>query len=63
MNYLNLLSASAKSSGNCACMGIDPNFQALPDGVSVSGFFCALFEEMDKADIKVAAVKPNIGYF
>ncbi|MBQ0072146.1 MAG: orotidine 5'-phosphate decarboxylase, partial [Spirochaetales bacterium] len=44
-------------------MGIDPNFSALPEGVSVEKFFCTLFEEMDKANIKVAAVKPNIGYF
>ena len=63
MNYLDLLTASAKSAGNCACMGIDPNFSALPEGVSVSEFFCTLFEEMDKANIKVAATKPNIGYF
>ncbi len=63
MNYLELLSSSAKSAGNCACMGIDPNFSALPSGVSVSEFFCTLFEVMDKAGIKVAAIKPNIGYF
>ena len=63
MNYLELLSSSAKSAGNCACMGIDPNFSALPSGVSVSEFFCTLFEEMDKEGVKVAAIKPNIGYF
>ena len=63
MDYITLLQTTAKDAGNCACMGIDPNFGALPEGVSVRDFFCALFEEMDKAGIRVAAVKPNIGYF
>ena len=63
MDYITLLQTSAKEAGNCACMGIDPNFSALPEGTSVQDFFCALFSEMDKSGIKVAAVKPNIGYF
>ena len=63
MDYITLLGTTAKKAGNCACMGIDPNFSALPEGVSVQDFFCALFEEMDKKGIKVAAIKPNIGYF
>ena len=63
MNYIELLSSSAKTAGNCACMGIDPDYAALPEGVEVSDFFLALFEEMDKAGIRVAATKPNIGYF
>ena len=63
MNYIQLLEKTARDAGNCACMGIDPNFSALPEGVSVEDFFCTLFEEMDKANIRVAAVKPNIGYF
>lgn len=63
MDYITLLETTAKGAGNCACMGIDPNFSALPEGVSVQAFFCTLFEEMDKANVKVAAIKPNIGYF
>lgn len=63
MNYVQLLETTAKSAGNCTCMGIDPNFSALPQGVSVQQFFTTLFEEMDKANIKVASIKPNIGYF
>ena len=47
MNYIELLSSSAKTAGNCACMGIDPDYAALPEGVEVSDFFLALFEEMD----------------
>ena len=35
MNYITLLETTAKSSGNCACMGIDPNFSALPEGIGV----------------------------
>lgn len=63
MNYIEMLQTTARDAGNCACMGIDPNFGALPAGVSVEDFFCTLFEEMDKIGIKVAAIKPNIGYF
>ena len=63
MDYNSLLTATAKESGNCACMGIDPNFSALPEGVSVEAFFLELFEGIDKAGLKVAATKPNIGYF
>ena len=63
MDYIKLLETTAKAAGNCACMGIDPNFSALPAGLSVDAFFCSLFEEMDKKNIRVAATKPNIGYF
>ena len=63
MNYIQLLESTAKNAGNCTCFGIDPNFSALPEGVSVQKFFITLFEEMDKANIKVASIKPNIGYF
>ena len=63
MNYIELLSSSAKKAGNCACMGIDPNFSALPEGVEVSEFFLTLFELMDRENVRVAATKPNIGYF
>ena len=47
MNYIQLLEKTARESGNCACMGIDPNFSALPEGVEVSEFFLTLFELMD----------------
>ena len=63
MDYISLLESTAKESGNCACMGIDPNFSALPEGMEVSEFFCAIFEEMGRTGIRVAATKPNIGYF
>ncbi|MBP5161674.1 MAG: orotidine-5'-phosphate decarboxylase [Spirochaetales bacterium] len=63
MNYIELLKDTARKAGNCACLGIDPNFGALPEGLDVRQFFLELFEAMDKAGLKVAAIKPNIGYF
>ena len=63
MNYIELLRDTARKAGNCACLGIDPNFGALPEGLDVRQFFLELFEAMEKAGLKVAAIKPNIGYF
>lgn len=63
MNYIQLLEGTARQAGNCTCLGIDPNFSALPEGLGVRDFYLQLFEEIDKADLKVASVKPNIGYF
>ena len=61
--YKELLRKSAKESGNSACMGIDPNLSALPEGLRVDDFFLSLFEEMDKRNLMPSAFKPNIGYF
>ena len=63
MDYVTLLEKTALAAGNCACLGIDPNFGALPDGLDVRSFFLELFEEIEKKGIALAAVKPNIGYF
>ena len=63
MDYNALLESSARLAGNCACMGIDPNFKALPEGVGAADFFLAIFEEMDRRGVRVSAIKPNIGYF
>ena len=63
MNYIQLLEGTARQAGNCTCLGIDPNFSALPEGLGVRDFYLQLFEEIDKAGLKVASVKPNIGYF
>ena len=63
MNYRELLLSTAEKTGNCACMGIDPNFSALPEGMKVDEYYIALFEEMDKRNLRPAAFKPNIGYF
>ena len=61
MNYIELLKDTAAKAGNCACLGIDPNFGALPEGLDVKQFFLELFEELEKTGLKVAAIKPNIG--
>ncbi len=63
MNYIQMLERTAREAGNCTCLGIDPNFSALPEGLGVRDFYLQLFEEIDKANLKVASVKPNIGYF
>ena len=63
MDYRTLLRNSAKENNSISCMGIDPNFSALPEGVTVEEFFLTLFEEIKKKGIGIAAYKPNIGYF
>lgn len=63
MNYRELLTSSAKKTGNSACMGIDPSFDALPEKMDVTSFFLELFEAMEKRNLRPAAFKPNIGYF
>lgn len=63
MTYKELLLDSAKRTGNCGCMGIDPNLSALPEKMKVDDYYISLFEEMDKRNLKCAAFKPNLGYF
>lgn len=63
MNYREKLISSAERTGNSACMGIDPNSGALPEGMSVEAFFLELLEAMDKKGLCPAAFKPNLGYF
>ncbi len=63
MMYKDLLLESAGKAGNSACMGIDPNLSALPEGMKVDDYFIELLSEMDKRGLRCAAFKPNIGYF
>ncbi len=63
MLYKDLLIKSAETTGNSACMGIDPSLSALPQGIKVDDYFLSLLEEMDKRNLKPSAFKPNIGYF
>ncbi len=64
MPFPEILAESARRTGNCACMGLDPSLAHLPavDG-GVSGFFLSLFEEMKKQEAVPAAFKPNLGFF
>ncbi len=58
------LTESARRTGNCACMGLDPSAEHLPDiGGGVSGFLVSLLEEMKRRKAVPAAFKPNLGFF
>ncbi len=68
MNYISLLKESAKQAGNCACMGLDPQWQFLPkksDNVKedILSFFSELFLGMKERELSPSAFKPNIGYY
>ena len=68
MNYLELLKQSAENAGNILCMGLDPVMDALPRGEKgvtrrITNYFEEIFGEMKKRGIRVAAFKPNLGYY
>ena len=44
-------------------MGIDPNFSALPFGVTEDEYYTTLLEEIKREGVGSASYKPNIGYF
>ena len=68
MNYLELLKQSAESAGNILCMGLDPVVDALPHPEKdvthrITDYFAEIFAEMKKRNVRVAAFKPNLGYY
>ena len=68
MNYLDLLKQSAESAGNILCMGLDPVVDALPHGEKntthrITNYYAEIFAEMKKRGMRVAAFKPNLGYY
>lgn len=68
MNYLDLLKQSAESAGNILCMGLDPVVDALPYGEKntthrITNYYAEIFAEMKKRGMRVAAFKPNLGYY
>ena len=68
MNYIDLLKTSAKKTNNCACMGLDPIFEAIPNknGIvkdNLVSFFKELLDKMQEKNLVPAAFKPNIGYY
>ncbi len=68
MNYISLLKQSAKQAGNCACMGLDPQWQFLPNKSDnlkndIVSFFEELFLAMKEKGLTPSAFKPNIGYY
>ena len=67
-SYKELLQASAKQAGNCACMGLDPQWDVLPYRSGhiredLYRFFTELLQEMVWHKLSPAAFKPNIGYY
>lgn len=68
MNYIELLKKSAEKTNNCACMGLDPVLEAIPNKTGkikddLVGFFKELFDKMQEKNLIPAAFKPNIGYY
>jgi orotidine-5'-phosphate decarboxylase len=66
--YKALLQNSAQKVGNCACMGLDPQWDVLPYRSGhiredLGRFFSELFQEMVSRNLSPAAFKPNIGYY
>ena len=42
MDYRSLLEKTAKENNSISCMGIDPNFSSLPEGVGVDAYYVTL---------------------
>ena len=68
MSYLDTLRASAENAGNIVCMGLDPVLGALPAPEKtlperITDYFEQIFTAMKKRSLRVAAFKPNIGYY
>ncbi len=68
MTYYDLLQESAKTVGNIACMGLDPQREALPSvhqdfRSDLNAFFQPLFRRMTLSGLIPAAFKPNLGYY
>ncbi|MGP1439010.1 MAG: orotidine-5'-phosphate decarboxylase, partial [Treponema sp.] len=67
MKYIDLLKTSTKNCGNCACMGLDPILEFLPQKENISNtivsFFEDLFSKMKERNLNPSAFKPNIGYY
>ncbi|HCG63300.1 MAG: orotidine-5'-phosphate decarboxylase [Spirochaetae bacterium HGW-Spirochaetae-4] len=66
--YKTKLQQSAEKSGNCACMGLDPQWEVLPYrsgniAEDLQRFFGELFDAMVRYNLVPAAFKPNIGYY
>lgn len=68
MNYIELLKTSAERANNCACMGLDPIIEAIPQETGnlkddLISFFKELFDKMQEKALVPSAFKPNIGYY
>src|SRR5690554_6385082 len=66
--YREQLRASAHQAGNCACMGLDPQWDVLPYRSGeiredLERYFSDLLQSMVHEQLSPAAFKPNIGYY
>ncbi len=66
--YKNLLRTSSEKSGNCACMGLDVQYEVIEQGrgdvySDVVSYFEKLLNAMVSKNLSPAAFKPNIGYY
>ena len=51
MDYRSLLEKTAKENNSISCMGINPNFSSLPEGVGVDAYYVTLLEEIKNKGI------------
>jgi len=68
MSWLDILKASAAEAGNIVCMGLDPVMDALPCPEKnatdrIGDYFEQVFTAMNAKGLRVAAFKPNLGYY
>ena len=68
IDYKKRLLSSFDETGNIACMGLDPDPEALPypelpAGTRITRFFSTLFGKMSERGLVPSAFKPNIGYY
>ncbi len=66
--YKQILTESALKVNNCACMGLDVKWEAIPKGSGdiykdVVSFFEQLFNAMVQKNLSPSAFKPNVGYY
>lgn len=67
VTWVDKLRAEAERTGSIVCMGIDPELKpakkTMPDNVAVREFYFQILNEIKRTGTRVAAVKPNIGFF
>ncbi len=78
MTYCDILRKSARMSGSCACIGLDPRMATLPPSLVPTGagtgaattvraslveFFSSLLTAVAQKELVPAAFKPNLGYW
>lgn len=60
MNFLEIIKAKRDKEGLLLCVGLDPDLEKIPEGLSVRDFLCGI---VDATRDLVACYKPNIAFF